>query len=581
MKKYGEIIKEVLLSKSEYVVDDGGVNKNLVASLARSYDKDLIELLFTNEDLKDLFFIKIGEVYVFKKDAFIDFVSNNEWLPNSYTKFGIEIGLFAGGDRIKSSSEVVLEWPYKDCVLEGGQTKEDQKRKEVFFNTNLAPDETASLLSDKVFTNWKRFDEKGEHNLDELKPADNLVIKGNNLLTLFSLKKRFAGRIKLIYIDPPFNTDSDSFTYNDKFKRSTWLTFMKNRLEVARDLLDDDGVIYLHLDYNEVHYAKVLMDEIFKEENFQREIIWRMGFVSGYKTSVKNYIRNHDSILFYSKKPNFKFKKVFIDNKDFAPLVKPTDGLKKEFKKHGVDEKTYEELLQYINYDSRGERYPLEDTWNCNKWDELNSIAIDSSTSRVGETVAMDSENFKGQKPERLLERIIASHTDEGDIVLDFFGGSGTTAATAHKMGRQYIVCEQLDEHIDAMKERLQKVIAGDKEGISEHVGWKGGGSFVYCELRNGTNEIVQEIMSAKANEINGLLDKILKSSFLSYKVDAKKFDKKAFDKMSLVDKKKTLCDLISKDTLYVNYSEIDDKTFDVPKEEKEHNEEFYNAGTI
>lgn len=141
---------------------------------------------------------------------------------------------------------------------------------------------------------------------------DNLIIKGNNLLALHSLKKRFAGKVKLIYINPPYNTggEDDSFKYNDSFNHSAWLTFIRNRLEIAKNLLDKNGAIYVQLDYNEVHYCKILMDEIFGRENFQREIIWRIGWVSGYKSADKNWIRNHDTILFYSRdKNNLSFYK--------------------------------------------------------------------------------------------------------------------------------------------------------------------------------------------------------------------------------------------------------------------------------
>ncbi len=245
------------------------------------------------------------------------FIDNKEFLPNSYTTFKNKIGLAnENGKYLTQSKEVVLVWPYKDCVFEGAQEKPSEKRKEVFHNVILAPDEIDRLLEPKVFTNFKRIDIKGEHPLDSFRRdkelnrkrglpentiTDNLIIKGNNLLVLHSILKEFRGKVKLIYIDPPYNTGSDDFQYNDGFTHSTWLTFMKNRLEVAKELLSDDGSIYVNIDYNEVHYLKVLMDEIFGRENFQREIIWRMGFVSGFKTSVKNYVRNHDTILFYSK----------------------------------------------------------------------------------------------------------------------------------------------------------------------------------------------------------------------------------------------------------------------------------------
>lgn len=577
MEKYANRLKEILSKEATFTIEDK-INKNLVAELARQYNPKLLNLLLSDEMLKEHFFNDISGNMVFKKDVFLAFIYNKEFLPDSYTTFRTKIGLGdMTGDFILENQKVVLNWPYKDCVLEGGQDREDQKRKEVFFNEILAPDQIHTLLDDKVFTNWKRYDSTGEHDLDELKSNDNLIIKGNNLLILHSLKKRFGKKVKLIYIDPPFNTGNDTFSYNDTFNKSTWLTFMKNRLEVARDLLDDDGVIYLHLDYNQIHYAKVLMDEIFGEENFQREIIWRMGFVSGYKTSVKNYIRNHDSILFYSKNPNFKFKKVYIENKDFAPLVKPSKTLQKEFEKRGISEKDYEELMQFINYDSRGEHYPLEDTWNCNKWDELNSIAIDSSTSRVAETVEMNDSNFKGQKPEKLIERIIKSHTDEGDIVLDFFGGSGTTAATAHKLKRQYISCEQLNEHADAMISRLKSVVDGDDSGISKEANWTGGGSFVYCNIKNDANRFRERVNSADADKLDELLDEALKSSFLSYRIDPKKVSKAEFKKLSVLAKKSILNELVDTNTLYLNYSEINDRTYNISDDDKRHNKMFYD----
>lgn len=130
------------------------------------------------------------------------------------------------------------------------------------------------------------------------------------------------------------------------------------------------------------------MDEIFGINNFQREIIWRMGFLSGYKTSANNYIRNHDTILFYTKSSeNMFFNKVYLQNNDFAPILKDSKDLRKYLINQGMTEQKINDFLQYINHTSRGKHYPLEDIWNCNKWDKLNSIAIDSSTSKVEETV--------------------------------------------------------------------------------------------------------------------------------------------------------------------------------------------------
>lgn len=162
---------------------------------------------------------------------------------------------------------MVLAWPYKDCVLEGGMTKEDRGRNEVFWNTTLAPDDITRLFEPKVLTGWERWDADAvaagkAKPVGEVSKDDNLLNKGNNLLALHSLKARYAGKVKLIYIDPPYNTGNDGFRYNDRFNHSAWLTFMRNRLEVAWELLSRDGAIFVNLDDGEAHYCKVLMDEL-------------------------------------------------------------------------------------------------------------------------------------------------------------------------------------------------------------------------------------------------------------------------------------------------------------------------------
>ncbi len=258
-----------LLQKDERLVSEGELLKNKVIELAIKLDKDMIESLLSDEQMKAVFFKQIGKATIFDKDKFIKFISNKQFLPDSYTTFKNKIGLMEDDEFIKEKKEVVLSWPYKDCILEGGMTKEEQKRDEIFWNEILAPDEISRLLDPKVFTNAKRIDKSGEHKFDKFKTdengdiKDNLIIKGNNLLAIHSLKKRFAGKVKLIYIDPPYNTGNDDFKYNDAFNHSTWLTFMKNRLEVAKYLLSDDGIIFLQINDNELVYLKILMDEIF------------------------------------------------------------------------------------------------------------------------------------------------------------------------------------------------------------------------------------------------------------------------------------------------------------------------------
>lgn len=261
-------LEQLLRPHSAYCTEDGVLLKNSIVEAALQLRPDLLKLILSNEKLKSNFFTNVEEILVFDKVRFQKFVMNKRFLPDSYTSFKNKIGLTTDeGDFLAESREVVLSWPYKDCVLEGGQTKEDAKRNEVFWNEILAPDEIYRLTEPKVLTNFKKFDADGEHKVESISKADNLIIKGNNLLALHSLKKTYAGQVKLIYIDPPYNTESDSFLYNDSFYHSTWMTFMKNRLEIAKVLLADDGFLCCHIDNNEGDYLKVLLDEIFGRDD--------------------------------------------------------------------------------------------------------------------------------------------------------------------------------------------------------------------------------------------------------------------------------------------------------------------------
>lgn len=546
------IVLKVLKEDERFFTEDGQLLRNTVYEAAMKMDSNLIKALYRNEETKAKFFVDVAGIAVFDKIGFGWVINNREFLPDSYTRYKNKIGLVNNkGEYISNLNDVELVFPYKDCVLEGGQTKEDQKRSEIFYNETLAPDEVDRLLYPKVLTNAKRHTADGAQNISEFSEDDNLIIKGNNLLTISSLLAKYEGKIKLIYIDPPYNTGNDGFGYNDNFNRSSWLSFMKTRLEIARKLLSNDGAIYVQLDYHQVHYAKVLMDEVFGEDNFQREIIWRIGWLSGYKTKDNNWIRNHDTILFYSKNnTSLDFKKYYIPKSEFKAIA-----------------------------NSNAERYPIEDVWNGNEYDDLNSIAI---VSFAGETVSKmlnPDDEVKGQKSEKLIERIIKAHTNKSDIVLDFFGGTGTTAAVAHKLNRRYIVCEQLDKHIDIMLRRMNKVIIGEQSGISKRNNWQGGGTFVYCELVKLNQNYVETIEKAITNEeLSKIYADILESGFISFQVNPKDIDTNSEDfiKLSNEDKKKLLMELLDKNQLYVNYCDIDDETYGISEKDKAFTKSFY-----
>ncbi len=552
LMSFYNVVLQILRRDERFFTDEGQLLRNAVYEAAMKMDSKLIKTLYSNDETRKHFFTDIDGIAVFDKVGFGWVINNREFLPDSYTHYRNKIGLINGkGEYISSSNDVELVFPYKDCVLEGGQTKEEQKRSEIFYNETLATDEVDRLLDPKVFTNAKKYTDKGIQDISSFAEDDSLIIKGNNLLAISSLLAKYEGKVKLIYIDPPYNTGSDTFGYNDSFNRSSWLTFMKNRLEIARQLLSSDGAIYVQLDYHQVHYAKVLMDEIFGEKNFQREIIWRIGWLSGYKTKDNNWIRNHDTILFYSKNNSeLNFKKHYIPKSEYKPIA-----------------------------NSNAERYPIDDVWNGNEYDDLNSIAIVSFSGETVSKMLNQEDEVKGQKSEKLLERIIKAHTDEGDIVLDFFGGTGSTAAVAHKLHRQYIVCEQLDKHVDIMIRRLQKVIDGEQSGISKRNNWQGGGSFVYCELKKLNQNCIDAIEKAANNEeLVKIYSDILNTRFISYKVNPKEIDTNSEDfiNLSIDDKKKLLMELLDKNQLYVNYCDIDDEIYEISKEDKAFTKSFY-----
>lgn len=650
-----------LLQKDERLVSEGELLKNKIIELAIKLDKDLIECLLADKQMKEVFFTEIGKATIFDKDKFIRFVSNKQFLPDSYTAFKNKIGLTEDEEFIKEKKEVVLSWPYKDCVLEGGMTKEDQKRDEIFWNEILAPDEISRLLDPKVFTNAKRIDKDGELKFDGFRTnekgeiKDNLIIKGNNFLVLHSLKERSAGKIKLIYIDPPYNREANTF-YNDSFKHSSWLTFMKNRLEVAKKLLKNDGVIFIQIDNREQSYLKVLCDDIFNKDNFLNMITLKAKAGGGVgqesfifdiceyiliyakdSANVKNYLpfieaelednikATYNKILIHFGFENhikdinggsvgkikvFEHKNFSIDSlgnnqrtdenyyKYFEKIFRTTNpqgGLMKrvmpQLPKKGLVS------IEYIptKGKSAGEKYRyyfldgslmvwLKDSAIKNKEDKIVLKLVKNDNlwiENLHQGIASEGEvELKaGKKPEKLLERIINMSTNKGDIIMDFFVGTGTTCAVAHKMGRQYIGIEQLDYGENSATVRLKNVINGDQTGISKSVGWKGDGDFVYLELMKWNENFVEKIQKAKIKEeLKKLWETMKEKAFLSYKVDIKIVDEHAkdFEDLSIEDQKRFLLECLDKNHLYVNYSEIDDEEYEISKEDKKLNREFY-----
>ncbi|WP_449161078.1 DNA methyltransferase [Streptococcus sp.] len=627
-------LEQVLAKNLDFLVD-GVLNKNKLAELARQYSPDLLNQLMSNEKMTNHFFSKLQNgVLVFKKDIFLQFLNNKEFLPDSFTAYKTKIGL-GTPDRnyLSENKEVVLNFPYKDCVLEGGQTKDDVKRQEVFFNETLAPAEINRLLDEKVLSNFKRYDKDGEHEVEGLKDIDNLIIKGNNLLALHSLKKRFAGKVKLIYIDVPYyfrKNIGDAFQYNSNFKMSTWLVFLKNRLEIAKELLSDKGSIWIHTGEDGMHYLKVLSDSIFGQDKFIGTLPRKTR--DGKSDVPFNFSQDFDWILVYTKGNEGdaivgrEVERKYYETSDFPnrpwrtadltkqttikerpnsnfTMVNPKTG--KEYpvnpnRSWAVTKDTFYDWYQnggigfpddydFMKGDRPFRRVFKDEDMSKSKpvYSSSDTLLKEFITDLLAKTKNKDGNDemtnlsnrdaFSYAKPERLIKDILQISTIENDIVLDFFMGSGTTAAVAHKMNRQYIGIEQMDYIETVSVERLKKVIDGEQGGISKDVNWTGGGSFVYCELKNDAQYFKNTVLEAREPEtLSQLFEQAKKSSFLSYRVDPKKLKKSEFEKLSLAEQKQVLLELVDNNNLYVNYSEIDDSDYGISLEEKKLNRDFY-----
>ncbi|WP_230279816.1 site-specific DNA-methyltransferase [Croceicoccus sp. Ery15] len=458
--------------------------------------------------------------------------------------------------------DVSLEWKGRGQWLEGGLGHDDRAAPRLYRDPVREPQEVARLLSPKLLTDFARWD-GGDmpQPCTHLDLNDNLLVQGENLQVLATLRHRYRGRVTLIYIDPPYNTASGSFAYNDRFTRADWLGFMRARLLFARDLLAPDGSIYVNIDFNEAHYLKVLMDEVFGPANFQREIIWRIGWLSGFKTRAQNFIRNHDTILFYSQDAQrMKFNKAYLGPDDFAPRFKPAEAaqLSSLLEGEGLAKTAVRRVMKAAQTIGLPARYPVEDVWNASNYDRLNSVAI---TSYAGESVSklLGTPDVKGQKSEALLKRIIEASTDPGDIVLDFFAGSGSTAAAAHKLGRRWIGVEQMGYAGTITLERMKKVVAGDNVGISKRTGWKGGGSFVFCRLADWRDRVAEQGLARRARDLGWLL----------HDGQGGLWDWAAFDTLPVAQRRAALSLALAANAMPVDFAFADDTELALPPAER------------
>jgi adenine-specific DNA-methyltransferase len=386
-----------------------------------------------------------------------------------------------------------------------------------------------------MLNRFTRHDARGATNVAEAGVHDNLIIKGDNLVVMQDLQQTHAGAVKMVYIDPPYNTGSALFQYNDNVSHEAWLDFMAQRLQAARVLLRDDGVIFVHCDDNEQAYVKVLMDRLYGRENFVDTFIWKntdnapnLSYKSRRNAEfIHCYEKNLDRKVAYRGRPS--------DNDD-APLLNTGNpprelafpagsihfGIPDNLYARGIYE-CLELLDDLVVRDARNvapvrmrgafkwtQKHADDEIRNGTHFiirtrkmsiryqrklatvlapDKLidsvylsRAVGVGTNEDSSREMKMLDSSFTSYPKPESLLAFLINAVTQPGDLVMDFFLGSGTTAAAAHKMGRRYIGIEQMDYIEDAAVARLKRVITGEQGGVSAAYGWKGGGSFLYAE---------------------------------------------------------------------------------------------------
>ncbi|PJG84133.1 site-specific DNA-methyltransferase, partial [Caviibacterium pharyngocola] len=521
-------------------------------------------------------------------------------------------------------------------------TKQITKRQEIFFNQVLAFDEIDRLFDPKALTHFSRYTKDGKSAVTQIKrrtdgtPTENLIIKGNNLIALHSLATQFRGKVKLIYIDPPYyfrkTKAEDSFAYNSNFKLSTWLTFMKNRLEIAKELLTDDGVIFVSIDDDGLAHLKLLMDDIFTKENFIAYFMWMKTATP--PSLSKNVRKKLEYVLCYRKNT---FEGLFggiVEGGDM-PLLNESNALNTlEFPAFSVQFK----IPDGIYYPAKKDKTTLEsELVVCNGWNST-PFKLSGNFKWTQSTITKEIENnttfiiksekfairyiregernkkpsnfiskiecgvgtnedakkelfelfqkdlFKYPKPESLISYLINTATNESDIVLDYHLGSGTTAAVAHKMGRQYIGIEQMDYVETLAVERLKKVIDGEQGGISKEINWQGGGEFVYCELGEWNAQAKAAILACDNwVELDRLFTELCDKYFLKYNVNVQKFaneicQEPEFLALTLDEQKQMMLEMLDLNQLYINVSDMNDSQFEcgLNQEDKDLTLEFY-----
>ena len=629
MTNFFGILVEVFKADKRFFTEDGTLLRNKVYESAMNLDAGLIGLLLGNNDTKKRFFVEVNGTFVFDKIGFGWVVNNRQFLPDSYTRFKNRIGLAdSRGDLISASNDVVLSFPYKDCILEGGQTKDDQKRDEVFYNATLAPDEVDRLLYPKVLVGARRYSSGGIEEEVTFRDNDNLIIKGNNLLVIASLLKRYEGKIKCIYIDPPYNpaSQANTFAYNNTFNRSTWLVFMKNRIEIAKRLLKKDGVLIVAIDKNEQPRLQILI-----EETFPNSDVDCITIVHNARGAIgTNFSYTHEYAIFVTPKGKKTIGNREIEQEDidwrqlrdrggeslrtdarncFYPIIVENSEVV-DFGDVCADD---EHPNQNEKHGNQIYVYPIDNNGIERKWRYArqtvesikNVLRITETKDGIGIEIGKDFGTYKTVWTDRkydaslngtqLLKSILPNtkftypksiynvidcvnavvENDRDAIILDFFGGSGTTGHAVMEINKQdggrrrFILVEQMDY---IQQDTLPRNVAVMKSITPES-------SIVYAELAKCNYRYVEDVTAAKTDaDLTDLLERVLKTGFISSKVNPAEITGAAadFEALSMESKKQFILELLDKNMLYVNLCDLEDEEYAISDADKAFTRSFY-----
>ncbi|MCT0085479.1 DNA methyltransferase [Lactococcus lactis] len=633
-------LKGVLVSFGDKYFIGEELNRSKLSEDLRTYDDSLLKKLFETDFIKQHFIKEVAGQKLFQIEQLEESILYNDYWNTSYTKYENRIGLASNGKFLEDGQDIVLDFPFKDGVLTASMTKEDTEDgyEDAFLNEVIEKDEIDRLFDKKIFVNSKRYDENGDSVVTDFdEDKDNLIIKGNNLLALHTIKEKYVGKVKMIYIDVPYffkkRIAEDSFKYNSNFRLSSWLVFLKNRLEIAKEILSEKGSIWISISEDGMHYLKVMADSVFGKGQFVGTIPRKTR--NGKSDVPFNMSQDFDWLLVYTKGregdeivgrvverhyittpdfPNRPWRKADMTsqrttqerpNSNFT-MVNPKTG--KEYpvnpkRSWSVAKDTFQtwydnggigfpDDYEFMSGDKPFRRVFKDEDEAKSKSsavysDFLLKLFSGSTVNKLGneqidELFGRDS--FDYAKPEELLDEIIKITTKENDIILDFFMGSATTQSVAMKMNRRFIGIEQMDYINEVSVPRLQKVIAGEQGGISKEVNWQGGGSFVYTELMPKNMGYLQDIIHSKTlDELKVVYHRMLEGTDtmepadISFCADLDKIDWTE----GFVENKRLLIKLLDKNGLYYNYSEIDDANVRELISDNDYlfNKKFYKGG--